>query len=1091
MPLRWRWLCERTPEHPLQVLELRVHGVHNTSPQSMLGVTKGEIGQVAGDGITGVFRTKDGKIPLRELKSNIAVEAYSWGALTSGVTGIFGWVRRVAWLFLLPFALLNISYWARPELGFRTEQTASGSVGPNNESTEELKRSARPSRSSARLLRVAGLLLTAFMVLTPLTVVVDLVAWQCYQGGTIGCPTLTGIFDLLAREHVNTVTRRLALASVPALLVILALWFLSRQSLARYEEVREPSELAPAEGESLLLRHPKLWSGTRRTRRLQRLHTAFALSVVVCYTGIPAVFTGGTPDWKAQHAYVVLGLINACAVALALTAVIMVLRTQPDDVEYTKAAIADRKQPRAPQLLLWLAWSLVVAHLAALWFPKFALDDNESLLGENVWFIAIFIALTCVNVMTFLVGRASMFTTVLAGIAVVILAVLSSTWVDDSSWDLWPHMPHDDWWWPVLRDDSWPHERPWLGVALIVLGVASLAWWHYIRYPARKPSAHAIAWNGAGASIFFSAASWVALLFTTSVVVLSANYLNGSGSVGDLGTKFIQGPQDTKPSPTSASLEAEGDVVVKGANILVKNHHITVRLGSVSVDSFHQLPTASNKLPSVGTEAISLPDQELRGATLKLPAKLEGKVTYENSCVFTVRNISDIDNGIDKRGHLRPCTGVTATTRSHSGTLVALQDNGQLLIGTTKPVLIRSLKPPQIALTLPQVLIWAPLGQLLWAVLAAVIAFACWCRLRRKRVTEAICEQLKADGNVSAEDEAACFDARMTAAFPHRGEKLLDLVGRATVALSIALILGSLTGKPPWELSYLGWTSSVATAALWVALGTATGLVWLASQVRKSESARKSVGILWDLTTFWPRAAHPFSPPCYAERVVPELLTRIKWATTDEIDGGGGANRVILSGHSQGSTLVIAAASRLPDHNLQKIRIVTYGSQIRTWYGRIFPAVFGPAAIGYVSTTGPATFGDPRPDAPVTLSGDPGNSGYQPSYTQKLEIAIKKQEGSLLYRLDTMEEGPCWVNLFRRTDPIGFRVFSDDDHRGQDTYVLEVPTKREGDPGPRVMTHGGYPHTAEYRQTILDWTGESLPADSRPRVAKPPFQPQP
>jgi hypothetical protein len=1089
MALRWRWLCERTPERPQQVLELRVHGVHNTSPQSMLGVTKDEIGQVAGDGITGIFRTKDGKIPLRELKPNIAVEAYSWGALTSGVAGIFGWVRRVAWLFLLPFALLNLSYWARPELGFRTEQTASGSVGPNNESTQELKRSARPSRSSARLLRVAGLLLTAFMVLTPLTVVVDLVAWQCYQGGTIGCPTLPGIFDLLASEHVNTVTRRLALGSVPALLVVLGLWLLSRQSLARYEEVREPSELAPAEGDSLLLRHPKLWSGTMRTRRLQRLHTAFALSVVVCYTGIPAVFTGGTPDWKSQHAYLVLGLIDACAVAVALTAVSMVLRTQPDDIENTKAAIDDRKEPRVPLFLMWSAWSVVVAHLAALWFPKFAIDDSQSMLGENVWFIAIFILLTAVNVMTFLIGRASMFTTMLAGIAVLILAVLSSTWVDNGSWDLWPHTPHDDWWWPVLRDDSWPHERPWLGVALIVLGVASMALWHYWRYPARKSSAHAIAWNGAGASIFFSAASWVALLFTTSVVVLSANYLNGSGSVGDLGTKFIGGAED-KPSATSTSLEAEGDVVVKGANILVKNGDVSVRLGSVSVDSFHQLPAASNNVPSVGAGTISLPDQRLRGVTLKLPAKLEGKVTYENSCVFTVRDVSDIDKGLDENGHLRPCTGVTATKRSHSGTLAALQDNGQLLIGTTQPVLIRSLKPPQIALTLPQVLIWAPLGQLLWAVLAAVIAFACWCRLRRKRVADAICEQLKADGNVSAEDRAACFDARMTAAFPHRGEKLLDLVGRATVAISITLILGSLTGKPPWELSYLGWTSSVATAALWVALGTATGLVWLASQVRKSESARKGVGILWDLTTFWPRAAHPFAPPCYAERVVPELLTRIKWATAEGKDGGG-ADLVILSGHSQGSTLVVAAAIRLPDHNLRKIRIITYGSQIRTWYGRIFPAVFGPAAVGYVSTTGPATFGDAWPDAPATLSDDPGNRSYQPSYTQKLETAINKQKGSLLHRLDTMEDEPCWVNLFRRTDPIGFRVFSDDDHSGQDTYVLEVPTKRAGDTGPRVMTHGGYPHTAEYRQTILAWTGESLPADSRPRVAKPRFQPQP
>jgi hypothetical protein len=83
------------------------------------------------------------------------------------------------------------------------------------------------------------------------------------------------------------------------------------------------------------------------------------------------------------------------------------------------------------------------------------------------------------------------------------------------------------------------------------------------------------------------------------------------------------------------------------------------------------------------------------------------------------------------------------------------------------------------------------------------------------------------------------------------------------------------------------------------------------------------------------------------------------------------------------------------------------------------------------------------------------------------------------------------VNLFRRTDPIGFRVFSDRDHSGQDTYVLEVPTRAEGDPGPTVMTHGGYPHTVEYRTTVSFWTGETLPPVSKPRMAKPPLHPQP
>ena len=107
-----------------------------------------------------------------------------------------------------------------------------------------------------------------------------------------------------------------------------------------------------------------------------------------------------------------------------------------------------------------------------------------------------------------------------------------------------------------------------------------------------------------------------------------------------------------------------------------------------------------------------------------------------------------------------------------------------------------------------------------------------------------------------------------------------------------------------------------------------------------------------------------------------------------------------------------------------------------------------------------------------------------------LNNQIQQHEDSLLYRLDPTGESPRWVNLFRRTDPIGFRVFSDEDHRGQDTYVAEVPPKAEGDPGPPVMTHGGYPHTIEYRETVAAWTDEQLPPVSKPRIAKPPFHPE-
>ena len=105
---------------PPPALELRVHGVHGTSPNSMLGV---EAKQVAGDGLTGIYRAQGRPLPYRNLNAGQAVEAYSWGALTSGVQGFLGWVRRVLWLTLLPFAFVNVAYWARFHLDTSSETT--------------------------------------------------------------------------------------------------------------------------------------------------------------------------------------------------------------------------------------------------------------------------------------------------------------------------------------------------------------------------------------------------------------------------------------------------------------------------------------------------------------------------------------------------------------------------------------------------------------------------------------------------------------------------------------------------------------------------------------------------------------------------------------------------------------------------------------------------------------------------------------------------------------------------------------------------------------------------------------------------------
>ncbi|BEL03263.1 hypothetical protein Q0Z83_014540 [Actinoplanes sichuanensis] len=92
--------------------------------------------------------------------------------------------------------------------------------------------------------------------------------------------------------------------------------------------------------------------------------------------------------------------------------------------------------------------------------------------------------------------------------------------------------------------------------------------------------------------------------------------------------------------------------------------------------------------------------------------------------------------------------------------------------------------------------------------------------------------------------------------------------------------------------------------------------------------ARRWLGVLWDVGTFWPRAFHPFAPPCYAERAVPDLQRRIRWLR----DNG---NQVVLVGHSQGSVLAATALAQQPDTDTV---LITFGSPLTSLYGWGFPA---------------------------------------------------------------------------------------------------------------------------------------------------------
>jgi acetyl esterase/lipase len=95
---------------------------------------------------------------------------------------------------------------------------------------------------------------------------------------------------------------------------------------------------------------------------------------------------------------------------------------------------------------------------------------------------------------------------------------------------------------------------------------------------------------------------------------------------------------------------------------------------------------------------------------------------------------------------------------------------------------------------------------------------------------------------------------------------------------------------------------------------------------------RRHVAMLWDVGTFWPRSYHPLSPPCYAERAIPDLQRRMWWLH----DNGG---QVLVAGHSQGAMLAVAALAQADRRPVKDdVAVVTFGAPVVKLYGWGFPA---------------------------------------------------------------------------------------------------------------------------------------------------------
>ncbi|MGC9376798.1 hypothetical protein [Streptomyces sp. MH13] len=274
---------------------------------------------------------------------------------------------------------------------------------------------------------------------------------------------------------------------------------------------------------------------------------------------------------------------------------------------------------------------------------------------------------------------------------------------------------------------------------------------------------------------------------------------------------------------------------------------------------------------------------------------------------------------------------------------------------------------------------------------------------------------------------------RALATLTDRAPLLVAITSAATLLLGAGALVGALTtdqvpgdaARGTYAVVHGAAQTAQALGSWLVGLGFILFVTW-GRRAYKDASARRTIGILWDVGTFWPRAAHPFAPPCYAERAVPDLTWRM--ATWTRATGG----RLVISGHSQGSVLAASAAWQLEPSARKRVALLTYGSPLERLYGRWFPAHFGPAALGSLH-----------------------------------------------------EEVDCWRNLYRRTDPIGGPMrLPGDSGPAVDRAPLKDPltygrTELHPLPAP-ILGHSDYqadPAFAEERQRLL--------ARLRPEVPEP------
>lgn len=194
---------------------------------------------------------------------------------------------------------------------------------------------------------------------------------------------------------------------------------------------------------------------------------------------------------------------------------------------------------------------------------------------------------------------------------------------------------------------------------------------------------------------------------------------------------------------------------------------------------------------------------------------------------------------------------------------------------------------------------------------------------------------------------------------------LIDQAGLVGTLIAAGGLLAVLLGVVFRAVNTQPWVPALGSVESLAAVVVGAGLYSLLRSDLGNVDRRKTIGMLWDVGTFWPRAVHPLAPPCYSERAIPELVDRIRILTgtvdedprdpawcqiRDHLHNIGGPStdlteppitRLLLTGYSQGAVIAPAVVAQLPPDTRTKVRLLTLASPARRLYGRAFPAYFG------------------------------------------------------------------------------------------------------------------------------------------------------